>query len=1259
MVEPKVSIIIPVYNSEEFLESCLDSIINQSMEDIEIICINDGSSDGSLDILNKFKNNDSRIKIFSQKNSGAASARNRGLEKATGEYILFVDSDDWIESTMCEELYHHAKHLDSDLVLFDATEYNLNKEHKNRVYFPFNSFNENYKEFTFDFKFSKHLVLNYFQVIWSKMYKKDLAKNIRFPDLPIYEDVQFHVESMVLAKKISYFPKLFYHYRKLNINSEQNFKITTDKSLFIVDVFIGVYDFLVEHNFFNDLKVNFFAFVFNESRNALNNIGYNYKQILFNKIKQFYTSFDIEEDVLNELSFDFQSIYFHIINAENYFEFQNFQESVDVNLTDNELLLLDKIIQKDELIADYEKQLSEYQNQDKIQSNFLNKHDINVEAYHRIKEMNLFDEEYYVSHEGYSGNMDPLLHYIYVGYEEGKNPCKLFNSNYYLNYYDSAKCSGLNPLVHFVMFGLYEGKVKIREDVWQPPLVINKFEVDKQLNDLSSLSLNEENRVPRLIVSLTSFPGRMNLIKYAIFSLFNQSLKPDKIVLWLSRSQFINGEADVPKDVLNFVDYGLEIKWCEDIKSFKKLIPSLREFPEDIIVTFDDDLYYESDVLEKLYNSYLKYPNYISAYRSRRISFNDDYSLKMYQHWELSKTEQKPSFLNFSTNGAGTLFPPHSLDDEIFNMDLAMELTPTGDDIWFWAMAVKKGTKIKLVPDNNFDAYYIAPELEIGLLDDSKNTLWKVNAAGLNDVHMNNVLNRFPEVKEKLLLEYNDYKFKKNIGVRAVNDIKFKSSPVHDDIKVAAIMDQFTYDSYKYECNLFYLSPFNWLEIFEREKPDFFLCESVFHGLKTTEFPKGEWAGKIHVNLNNDIENRSILFSILEYCKNNNIPTVFWNKEDPSSFYDEAYNFVDTALHFDYIFTTDEDCISRYLVRGHENVNCLMFATQPKLFNPISIVERSNDVIFAGSWYKKFEDRCKVMEQIFDRLLDEGYNLKIYDRMYELHYADYAYPIKYQQFLNPGVHFNQMPNVYKESSLGLNINTVTNSPTMFARRVFELMSSNTLVFSNFSKAVDLLFGDSVIFLDRDVNLDKFDFEEIREKNLYNVLENHTYSNRFKQILNTVGINYNYKSDRIILIYSINDYQNIDEIISHFNSITYPYKYLKIIISHNFSGKLDKIDVKHDVIIEEELQDFIDNLNDDEYVCFVNSDIEQDFVKKALLHFKYLPKTFGISSTDEYLNKYTFSNLNDIHNVIFSNVNLKKIFNSNNGDNLNNFEVYYI
>ena len=117
---PKVSIIVPVYNVEKYLSKCLDSLVNQTLKDIEIIIVNDGSPDHSQDIIDKYaKRYSKKIRAFQKDNGGQASARNLGLTKATGEYILFVDSDDYIELDTCDELYNNAKKLNSDIVLFD------------------------------------------------------------------------------------------------------------------------------------------------------------------------------------------------------------------------------------------------------------------------------------------------------------------------------------------------------------------------------------------------------------------------------------------------------------------------------------------------------------------------------------------------------------------------------------------------------------------------------------------------------------------------------------------------------------------------------------------------------------------------------------------------------------------------------------------------------------------------------------------------------------------------------------------------------------------------------------------------------------------------------------------------------------------------------------------------------------------------------------------------------------------------------------
>ena len=114
----KISIIVPVYNTEKYLGVCLDSLISQTYKDIEIICVDDGSTDNSLQILNDYAAKDSRIKILTQKNQGPSVARNLGLEKAKGEYITFVDSDDWVSIDMCEKIYSKAIDTNADLVLF-------------------------------------------------------------------------------------------------------------------------------------------------------------------------------------------------------------------------------------------------------------------------------------------------------------------------------------------------------------------------------------------------------------------------------------------------------------------------------------------------------------------------------------------------------------------------------------------------------------------------------------------------------------------------------------------------------------------------------------------------------------------------------------------------------------------------------------------------------------------------------------------------------------------------------------------------------------------------------------------------------------------------------------------------------------------------------------------------------------------------------------------------------------------------------------
>lgn len=416
--------------------------------------------------------------------------------------------------------------------------------------------------------------------------------------------------------------------------------------------------------------------------------------------------------------------------------------------------------EREKIISELEKQINilslknnalKYENEDldiffAMQNDLLNSDFTNIDAYKKIKELNLFDNEFYISEYNYNLNVDPLLHYIYKGYKENKNPSSSFDGEFYANKYYEIKKYDMNPLVYFVLYGQFEGKTLINSNI-KSRSTINKKELTPIINKFDILGVSNQVRIPKIIISLTSFPERIYDIHFCIFSLLNQKFKPDKVVLWLAEEEFPNKENDLTVELLSLKENGLEIKWCENIFSYKKLIPSLRDYPNDIIVTADDDLYYPDNWLSLLYDEYLQNPDCIISHRSRRISVDSNNSFKDYSQWNLLEKGAEPSFLNFSTNGAGTLFPPFSLHNKVLDLNLIKELCPTADDIWFWAMAVKNQTKIKALEENISELTYVNLAREDLILNEK--VLWSTNTRGQkNNVQLKNILNRFPEINE-------------------------------------------------------------------------------------------------------------------------------------------------------------------------------------------------------------------------------------------------------------------------------------------------------------------------------------------------------------------------------------------------------------------------------------------------------------------------------------------------------------------------------
>lgn len=321
MSEIKVSIIVPVYNKEKYLEECLDSLINQTLNDIEILCIDDGSTDNSLNILNDYSKNDSRIRIFVQNNHGPGHARNKGLDNARGEYVAFIDADDWIEYDSLEQLYDNAKRNSSDLVLFNAIEHLPDKKYRKRTYYSDDI------EKAFNYHNRKDLVMNNFLIVCTKLHRLGFLdeNNIRFAETGLFEDVFFHIKSVILSENISYINKIFYNYRRTESNSRQTESIKSEDSLIFLDILDDIQNFLLKEEVYDDLEINFLLFKLNETQNLFNTN--NNKETFFKKLKQNFEENPIEKNILTKLPDKQKEFYNQIVNFKSFNDYNNYSQN--------------------------------------------------------------------------------------------------------------------------------------------------------------------------------------------------------------------------------------------------------------------------------------------------------------------------------------------------------------------------------------------------------------------------------------------------------------------------------------------------------------------------------------------------------------------------------------------------------------------------------------------------------------------------------------------------------------------------------------------------------------------------------------------------------------------------------------------------------------------------------------------------------------------------------------------------------------------
>lgn len=543
---PRVSVVIPVFNAMKHLSTCLDSLLAQTMKDIDIICVDNGSSDGSYDLLQQYAERDSRVRVFSVTKKGAGTCRNFGIAKARGLYVGFVDSDDFVEPHYFQSLYDGALRQNADVCMTSS----VRECDESGKPGKWKALGVSKKTRVVSVKDRGDLILAS-GVTWNKIYRnRYLVQNkIHYSELPSAgEDKVFDYGMLLTANCIAVIKDATYFYRQSG--TSESFR--------------------------------------RKGRESFAIIGF------YREIKQ----------------------------------------------------MLDDRPMKSEAKARWR----------------------NILKRARDAEFRMF-----------ANRMDPELRLEFIG-------------RFVEEFYDDAEST---------------------------------------------------RQVPGLIVSLTSFPARITTVHRTIKTILGQSVRPEKVVLWLTEEEFPVSNRVLPPELTELEPLGLEVRWCHNIRSYCKLIPTLKAYPDKVIVTADDDILYPRYWLEKLWQTYQEFPSCIIAHRVRKIK-SSLWGLKPYNTWPiLTNSMQKIKYLSLLTGVGGVLYPPRCFIDEVFNEEVFTAISPLADDLWFWAMSVLSHVEVKQV---------YSYESTLNIIGGSQTvSLSESNVVGQrNDGQLRAILKRYPEIMDLL-----------------------------------------------------------------------------------------------------------------------------------------------------------------------------------------------------------------------------------------------------------------------------------------------------------------------------------------------------------------------------------------------------------------------------------------------------------------------------------------------------------------------------
>ncbi|MEE0901555.1 MAG: glycosyltransferase family A protein [Methanobrevibacter sp.] len=322
----KVSVILPVYNEEKYIKKAIDSVLNQTLDDFELIIVNDGSSDNTLNIINGFE--DERIKLINQSNQGPGASRNNALEIACGEYVMFLDGDDWYCPDALKTAYEEITSKGTDISIFQIIKYDSGKYSENS-WFNLDNFPDSFEDRVFNPHECRDFLFDISVSAAQKIFRRDFLVDIhaRFPEGIYFEDMPFFFYTFLKAEKISIIKRHLYVRRKhegsITESVDSKFLDTVAAGQILMDIFIknGWYDMYL---------FDLLAFKINGPRYALMGIEEKYKEELYLLIKKDYKSIKESpyyQDYLDNLGPVKKKFMQDILKSKNYADFKTLNQT--------------------------------------------------------------------------------------------------------------------------------------------------------------------------------------------------------------------------------------------------------------------------------------------------------------------------------------------------------------------------------------------------------------------------------------------------------------------------------------------------------------------------------------------------------------------------------------------------------------------------------------------------------------------------------------------------------------------------------------------------------------------------------------------------------------------------------------------------------------------------------------------------------------------------------------------------------------------